>query len=75
LLGTGYTETGYGSGVTVMVGGERGAYPCANSILVRGTAETLVIDPSLALVGAAPPADVDMDTHTVQRAIGGASSR
>ncbi|MFE5100696.1 MBL fold metallo-hydrolase, partial [Streptomyces sp. NPDC056659] len=58
MLNTGYTETGYGGGVTVMVGAERGAYPYANSVLVRGAAETLVIDPSLSLVGAAPPADV-----------------
>ncbi|MGW9040080.1 hypothetical protein ACWGQ4_34585 [Streptomyces sp. NPDC055721] len=58
MFSTGYTETGYGGGVTVMVGAERGAYPYANSVLVRGTAETLVIDPSLSLVGAAPPADV-----------------
>ncbi|MFB7341844.1 hypothetical protein ACFCZ6_17465 [Streptomyces hydrogenans] len=40
---TGYTEAEYG-GVTVLVGAERGAYPYANSVLVRGTAETLIID-------------------------------
>ncbi|MGW2014704.1 MBL fold metallo-hydrolase [Streptomyces sp. NPDC001927] len=60
---TGYTETGYGAGVTVLVGAERGAYPYANSVLVRGTAETLVIDPSLSLVGTAPPADVVLVSH------------
>ncbi|MFE5942468.1 MBL fold metallo-hydrolase [Streptomyces sp. NPDC056480] len=60
---TRYTETGYGGGVTVMVGAERGAYPYANSVLVRGSAETLVIDPSLSLAGAAPPADVVLVSH------------
>ncbi|MFE6066990.1 hypothetical protein [Streptomyces sp. NPDC056525] len=66
MLNTGYTETGYGGGVTVMVGAERGAYPYANSVLVRGAAETLVIDPSLSLVGAAPPADVVLVSHAQQ---------
>ncbi|MFD3945496.1 MBL fold metallo-hydrolase [Streptomyces sp. NPDC058579] len=60
---TGYTEMGFGAGVTVLVGAERGAYPYANSVLVRGTAETLVIDPSLSLVGTAPPADVVLVSH------------
>ncbi|MET8967268.1 MBL fold metallo-hydrolase [Streptomyces hydrogenans] len=60
---TGYTEIGYGGGVTVLVGRERGAYPYARSVLVRGAAETLVIDPSLSLVGAAPPADVVLVSH------------
>ncbi|MEW5654091.1 MBL fold metallo-hydrolase [Streptomyces cinereoruber] len=63
MLSTGYTETEYGGGVTVMVGAERGAYPHANSVLVRGTAETLVIDPSLSLVGTAPPADLVLVSH------------
>ncbi|SEB82924.1 MBL fold metallo-hydrolase [Streptomyces sp. TLI_105] len=63
MLSTGYTETSYGGGVTVMVGAERGAYPYANSILVRGIAETLVIDPSLSLVETAPPADVVLVSH------------
>ncbi|MEU5239437.1 MBL fold metallo-hydrolase [Streptomyces lydicus] len=63
MLSTGFTATGYGGGVSVMVGAERGAYPYANSVLVRGTAETLVIDPSLSLVGTAPPADVVLVSH------------
>ncbi|MFD9903032.1 MBL fold metallo-hydrolase [Streptomyces sp. NPDC059063] len=63
MLSTGYAETEYGGGVTVMVGAERGAYPYANSVLVRGTAETLVIDPSLSLVGTAPPADLVLVSH------------
>ncbi|QES09772.1 MBL fold metallo-hydrolase [Streptomyces venezuelae] len=59
---TGYTEAEYG-GVTVLVGAERGAYPYANSVLVRGTAETLIIDPSLSLVESAPPADLVLVSH------------
>ncbi|MFD3530264.1 MBL fold metallo-hydrolase [Streptomyces sp. NPDC058664] len=67
---TGYTEVEYG-GVTVLVGAERGAYPYANSLLVRGTAETLVIDPSLSLVGGAPPADVVLVSHAHEDHVAG----
>lgn len=63
MTSTGYTETKYGAGVAVLVGAERGAYPYANSVLVSGTAETLVIDPSLSLVGTAPPADLVLVSH------------
>ncbi|MFI8933193.1 MBL fold metallo-hydrolase [Streptomyces sp. NPDC053474] len=63
MLSTGYTEKKYGGGVTVLVGSRSGAYPYANSILVKGTGETLVIDPSLSLVGTAPPADVVLVSH------------
>jgi glyoxylase-like metal-dependent hydrolase (beta-lactamase superfamily II) len=70
LLTTGYTETNYG-GVTVLVGPDLGAYPYANSVLVRGTAETLVIDPSLSLVGTAPPADVVLVSHAHEDHVAG----
>lgn len=63
MPGTGYTEKRYGGGVTVLVGADGGTYPYANSVLVRGTGETLVIDPSLSLVGTAPPADVVLVSH------------
>ncbi|CAM5671794.1 hypothetical protein STANM337S_07119 [Streptomyces tanashiensis] len=66
----GYTEEKY-DGVTVLVGAERGAYPYANSVLVRGTAETLVIDPSLSLVGAAPPADTVLVSHAHEDHVAG----
>ncbi|GAA3151855.1 hypothetical protein GCM10017687_81860 [Streptomyces echinatus] len=39
----------YGA-VSVLAGHRRGAYPHANSLLVRGAAESLVVDPSLSLV-------------------------
>ncbi|MCT7352807.1 MBL fold metallo-hydrolase [Streptomyces sp. 15-116A] len=67
---TGYAERQYG-GVTVLVGGELGAYPYANSVLVRGTAETLVIDPSLSLVGTAPPADLVLVSHAHEDHVAG----
>ncbi|MEU9859505.1 MBL fold metallo-hydrolase [Streptomyces sp. NPDC047971] len=68
---TGFTETGYGGGVTVLVGAERGAYPHANSVLVRGSAETLVVDPSLSLVGTAPAADVVLVSHAHEDHVAG----
>ncbi|PVC76124.1 MBL fold metallo-hydrolase [Streptomyces sp. CS081A] len=70
MLTTGYTEAEYG-GVTVLVGAERGAYPYANSVLVRGTAETLVIDPSLSLVKSAPPADLVLVSHAHEDHVAG----
>ncbi|MBE3001976.1 MBL fold metallo-hydrolase [Nocardiopsis sp. HNM0947] len=58
-------------GVDVLVGGDRGAYPYGNSLLVRGrgtrgtsgSSSTLVIDPSLALADTAPPADTVLVSH------------
>ncbi|MCZ0982344.1 MBL fold metallo-hydrolase [Streptomyces diastatochromogenes] len=70
MLTTGYTEAEFG-GVTVLIGAERGAYPYANSILVRGSAETLVIDPSLSLVDSAPPADMVLVSHAHEDHVAG----
>ncbi len=70
MLTTGYTEAEYG-GVRVLVGAARGAYPYANSVLVRGSAETLVIDPSLSLVDAAPPADLVLVSHAHEDHVAG----
>ncbi|MFG2334401.1 MBL fold metallo-hydrolase [Streptomyces sp. NPDC048604] len=70
---TGYTEVAYG-GVGVLVGPDRGAYPYGNSLLVRGTTETLVVDPSLSLVAAAPPADVVLVSHVHEDHIAGLGS-
>lgn len=67
---TAYTERQYG-GVTVLVGAELGAYPYANSVLVRGTAETLLIDPSLSLVGTAPAADLVLVSHAHEDHVAG----
>ncbi|MFJ4282480.1 MBL fold metallo-hydrolase [Streptomyces massasporeus] len=67
---TAYTEKHYG-GVTVLVGAELGAYPYANSVLVRGTAETLLIDPSLSLVATPPPADLVLVSHAHEDHVAG----
>ncbi|MEU3830580.1 MBL fold metallo-hydrolase [Streptomyces sp. NPDC029080] len=67
---TAYAVRRYGE-VTVLTGPEQGAYPYANSVLVRGTAETLVIDPSLSLVGTAPPADLVLVSHAHEDHVAG----
>ncbi|MET7612000.1 MBL fold metallo-hydrolase [Streptomyces seoulensis] len=61
-MGGEYGEEAYG-GVTVLVGARRGAYPYANSLLVRGADARLVVDPSLSLVDGAPPADLVLVSH------------
>ncbi|MHA6626424.1 MBL fold metallo-hydrolase [Pseudonocardia sichuanensis] len=65
-----YTEIEYG-GVTVLAGARRGAYPYGNSLLVRGAAETVVVDPSLSLVAAAPPADAVVVSHAHEDHVAG----
>ncbi|WP_411146214.1 MBL fold metallo-hydrolase [Streptomyces sp. x-80] len=70
---TGYTATEYGE-VSVLVGAELGAYPYSNSLLVRGATESLVVDPSLSLVEAAPPADVVLVSHAHEDHIAGLGS-
>lgn len=46
--------------VTVLVGAGNGAYPSGNSVLVRGSGETVVIDPSVTVVErGGVPGDVD----------------
>jgi glyoxylase-like metal-dependent hydrolase (beta-lactamase superfamily II) len=51
----GYTEVGYG-GVTVLAAANGGYYPAGNSFVVRGSGGTLLVDPSIALLGAGPAA-------------------
>ncbi|CAL9343681.1 MBL fold metallo-hydrolase [Streptomyces sp. enrichment culture] len=66
----GHTTAAYG-GVHVLAGPERGAYPYGNSLLVRGRAESLVVDPSLALVEDAPAADAVLVSHAHEDHIAG----
>ncbi|WP_274911418.1 MBL fold metallo-hydrolase [Streptomyces sp. WZ-12] len=66
----GYTTVAYGA-VSVLVGANSGAYPYGNSLLVRGTDQILVVDPSLSLVRAAPPADVVLVSHAHEDHIAG----
>ncbi|MFI8997397.1 MBL fold metallo-hydrolase [Streptomyces sp. NPDC053542] len=70
---TGYTTAEYGE-VRVLIGPERGAYPNGNSLLVQGTAASLVIDPSLSLVHGAPPADLVLVSHAHEDHIAGLGS-
>ena len=70
---TGYTTAHYGE-VSVLVGAHLGAYPYANSLLVRGTTASLVVDPSLSLAGAAPPADAVLVSHAHEDHIAGLGS-
>ncbi|MFF1255659.1 MBL fold metallo-hydrolase [Streptomyces sp. NPDC058321] len=70
---TGYTAAEYGD-VSVLVGTQRGAYPYGNTLLVRGTAESLVVDPSLSLVEGAPPADLVLVSHAHEDHIAGLGS-
>ncbi|MEV0323816.1 MBL fold metallo-hydrolase [Streptomyces sp. NPDC050658] len=69
----GYTTVEYG-GVSVLVGAARGAYPYGNSLLVRGTEQALVVDPSLSLVESAPAADVVLVSHAHEDHIAGLGS-
>ncbi|MEU6661943.1 MBL fold metallo-hydrolase [Streptomyces sp. NPDC046821] len=68
-----YEEEEYG-GVVVLVGEKRGAYPFSNSLLVRGTDATMVVDPSLSLVDAAPHADVVLVSHAHEDHVAGLGS-
>ncbi|POX42903.1 MBL fold metallo-hydrolase [Streptomyces sp. Ru73] len=70
---TGYTAVEFGE-VNVLVGPKRGAYPYSNSLLVRGTTASLVVDPSLSLVEDAPPADVVLVSHAHEDHIAGLGS-
>jgi len=46
--------------VSVLVGDDNGAYPSGNSVLVRGTGEAIIIDPSVTVVArGGAPVDVD----------------
>ncbi|RFC69767.1 MBL fold metallo-hydrolase [Streptomyces sp. AcE210] len=70
---TGYTTAEYGD-VSVLVGARGGAYPYGNTLLVRGTAESLVVDPSLSLLEGAPPADLVLVSHAHEDHIAGLGS-
>jgi glyoxylase-like metal-dependent hydrolase (beta-lactamase superfamily II) len=52
--------------VSVLVGADQGAYPTGNSVVVRGAAEAVIIDPSVSVVdrGGAPVAvDAVINSH------------
>jgi glyoxylase-like metal-dependent hydrolase (beta-lactamase superfamily II) len=60
--------------VTVLFGFEHGKYPYGNSLLVRGTQKTAIIDPSLGVVarkGVLPSVDLVIHSHTHEDHISG----
>ncbi|MGW0188838.1 MBL fold metallo-hydrolase [Streptomyces sp. NPDC003362] len=67
---TAYTTAELGE-VSVLVGARLGAYPFGNSLLVRGSTASLVVDPSLSLVESAPPADLVLVSHAHEDHIAG----
>lgn len=73
MAGPEYTVVEYGA-VGVLFGAERGAYPYGNSLLVKGSDSTLVVDPSLSLVEGAPPADLVLVSHAHEDHIAGLGS-
>ncbi|SNR92012.1 Glyoxylase, beta-lactamase superfamily II [Haloechinothrix alba] len=54
----GWTPLGYGA-VTLLKAADGGAYPNGNSLLIHGSAGTLLVDPALALAGSAPQPAAD----------------
>ena len=53
--------------VSVLVGGENGAYPSGNTLLVRGAGEAVLIDPSVTVVargGAPVTVDAVINSHS-----------
>ncbi|MEZ5343822.1 MAG: MBL fold metallo-hydrolase [Acidimicrobiales bacterium] len=53
--------------VSVLEGAELGAYPSGNSVVVTGSAESLIIDPSVTVIargGAPVPIDVVLNSHS-----------
>lgn len=52
--------------VSVLQGAENGSYPSGNSVLIEGTAETAIIDPSVTVVergGAPASVDIVINSH------------
>ena len=65
-----------GSFTTVLFGHEQGKYPDGNSVLVRGTHSSVLIDPSLSVHAADPPIEVDrvLLTHAHEDHMAGVSA-
>jgi glyoxylase-like metal-dependent hydrolase (beta-lactamase superfamily II) len=60
--------------VSVLMGARDGAYPSGNSLLVRGSSETILIDPSVAVVArGGAPVDVDavLNSHSHEDHVAG----
>ncbi|HPG26840.1 MAG TPA: MBL fold metallo-hydrolase [Myxococcota bacterium] len=61
-------------GVRILCGGEDGKYPAANSLLVQGRSEAIVIDPSVEVVargGVPVPVDAVVNSHAHEDHVAG----
>jgi glyoxylase-like metal-dependent hydrolase (beta-lactamase superfamily II) len=65
-----------GPHTTVLFGAEQGKYPDGNSVLVRGSHGSVLIDPSLSVHAAEPPIEVDrvLLTHAHEDHMAGVSA-
>jgi glyoxylase-like metal-dependent hydrolase (beta-lactamase superfamily II) len=65
-----------GSFTTVLFGAEQGKYPDGNSVLVRGSHGSVLIDPSLSVHASAPAIEVDriLLTHAHEDHVAGVSA-
>jgi len=70
------TSRALGPFITVLFGHEQGKYPDGNSVLVRGTQSSVLIDPSLSVRAATPPIEVDrvLLTHAHEDHMAGLSA-
>jgi glyoxylase-like metal-dependent hydrolase (beta-lactamase superfamily II) len=67
IAGWGEDEIRLTESVSVLRGASEGTYPSGNSVLVRGSAEAVIIDPSITVVerGGAPcPIDAVINSHS-----------
>ncbi|MEM9133056.1 MAG: MBL fold metallo-hydrolase [Actinomycetota bacterium] len=66
IVGWGEDQVRLTPSVSVLIGADRGAYPAGNSLLIEGSAEVALIDPSITVVarGGAPTAvDAVINSH------------
>jgi glyoxylase-like metal-dependent hydrolase (beta-lactamase superfamily II) len=70
------TQRALGPHITVWFGHEQGKYPDGNSVVVRGTSGSVVIDPSLSVHRASPALSVDavLLTHAHEDHVAGVSA-
>ena len=69
-----WTARPLGPHATVLVGEQGGKYPHGNALLVRGASATVIIDPSLSVVGATeglPPVDRVVNGHVHEDHVAG----
>lgn len=76
IVDWGIDEVRLTESVSVLAGAEKGKYPSGNSLLIRGTAETVIIDPSVSVIerGGAPTSiDLVLNSHLHEDHVAGNS--